>query len=960
MRPNPMIYAACVTLAASTASTTCPPALVAPPDDGAGAAASLHCFVQPNCSACVATDPTVSLCGWCSEYSACVHHWRTNCPPSPGAVVNASRCPAEAASAGGSVDGSVGSGSRAARRTDCPAEYVPCVDSRGAPRCAPCAAQCYEFLDPTSGRAARVADLLARLTASEKVSLLNNDAPGIPRLGVQPYTTSECLHGYATMRSANGSAVVSTQFPTPLNLGASFNASLVEAVGLAIGREARAHTNFWEAQGFRGTGLHCLSPNANIARSPLWGRTQEVYGEDPTHAALLVKRYVRGLQQRGRAPPGAADSGLLLAGAVVKHMMVYNLENTTTTDRYAFDALVTAHDVADTYAVMWEAVADEGAVGVMCSYNAVGSTNPASSPVPVCANRFLLDSVLGRAPQGSNASSASRLFGREESMVVSDGNAIQDVFSYHGFPRSGPHGGTIGETVVATVHAGTDMNLGGVYNATLRQSLSSGLIDAAAVELAARRVLLARFKVGEFDVRASVNPYRKIPHSVAASAAHAELAYEAALQGITLLANRGNAGHAARILPLSRAALEGGGGVAVVGPNANDTSIMLGNYAGVAPHIVTPLAGIRDLLHSAGGTVPVRYARGCANVWCTDDTGFAAAVAAASAADVVVACMGLNPGTNASTGGAEGEMMDRGSLALLGEQERLIRALVATGKPVIVVLLNGGQVTTAPWASGVAALVEAHYPGQEGGRALADLLFDANGAASRGWGRLVYSFYASQAVMPQHTSMAFEGDGRTYRYARDDAHTLSFRFGDGMPGFANFSYSGAALLVGGKPASSAAACDNVSLTVTVTNTGEVAGADVVQVYIAGANASASGGHVAPAHVRALAAFARTRVLAPGEGQQLQLPVPHAALSVIVVGAPPAPLAPGTLAPSLRVLQAPRRFVVSVGGSQPRPAGVEWAASAAGAAPFALPGFGGSHVHGLNFKLTGTPRPLEQC
>lgn len=180
--------------------------------------------------------------------------------------------------------------------------------------------------------------------------------------------------------------------------------------------------------------------------------------EDPTHVATMVGRYVRGLQSKGLEPQQGNRSEILLAGSITKHWMVYNLDNTSTTDRYAFNAMVTAHDVADTYRVLWEAVvAEDPAVGVMCSYNAVGSlqtaNNPASSPVPVCTNRYLFETVLGRGINSTH-------FAREESIVVSDGNAIQDVFSYHGFPKSGAEGGTIGESVVASVQAGTDMNLG--------------------------------------------------------------------------------------------------------------------------------------------------------------------------------------------------------------------------------------------------------------------------------------------------------------------------------------------------------------------------------------------------------------------------------------------------------------------------------------------------------------------
>ena len=233
-----LVSAAAAAAPSSGGQSTCPPFLRAPYDDGAGAAASLNCFVQPTCEACVATKPATSLCGWCSEFSACVHHYHVNCPPSPGAVTNASGCAAATPLPPSPRAATVGAGAGVTTRA-CPAGYVTCTDSHGAARCAPCASQCYEFLDPTSPRESRLADLMQRLTYSEKISLLNNDAPGIPRLNIQPYTTSECLHGYATQASANGSAIISTQFPIPRESGQQRSAP---AAGSDAATVAAAHS----------------------------------------------------------------------------------------------------------------------------------------------------------------------------------------------------------------------------------------------------------------------------------------------------------------------------------------------------------------------------------------------------------------------------------------------------------------------------------------------------------------------------------------------------------------------------------------------------------------------------------------------------------------------------------------------------------------------------------------------
>lgn len=915
---------------ASAHDGKCPPELIAPPGWPNGSQ-PVDCFAQLDCAACVATQPLKSLCGWCpGKINACVHHYGVNCPPVPGPIIDNASCPeAPRASAVASQLEQSPPSSRQpnpgkAAQLTCPDGYVACsTRDSGAEgsQCAPCSDLCFPFWDPSLSQEARATDLVSRLTTAEKIALLTNSAAGVPRLGVQPWSTSECLHGY-NPPSVNGTTLVATQFPCPLNLGASFNTTLVSAIGRAIGVEARALNNLWVSRGFMGPGLHCFSPNSNIARDPLWGRNMETYGEDPTLISAMVVAYVTGMQQRG-ALSNASDGGVLLAAAVPKHFTVYTLENTSTTDRYAFNAEVDRRDLLESYLPQWAKVTNEAhATGVMASYNAING-------VPASANGDLLRGFL--RGEGGWLPAPPAGFAANNGFVLSDGNSVQDVFSYHHWRPS------LEETVTATLLNGTDMDLGDVYQQALPAAVRDGLVSTQLLDVAVTRVVLTRFRVGLFDL-ASVNPYLSIPPSAAASEEHANIAFEAAVQGIVLLKNTAAAGDSSAtspILPLDVQALAGSGhGIAVVGPNADDPSIMLGNYAGTPPYIRTPLDGVRRYLNASGlaGKVPVRYARGCVGVWCEDQRDFPAALAAARASSVVVACVGLSPAFGSAAGGVEAEMHDRVEQRMPGQQEALLRALAATGTPVVVVLLNGGAVTVSGWITGAAAVLEAHYPGQEGGDALAAILF---GAASPS-ARMVYSVYSSEAAVPPHTSMSFTDPPRTYRYVTADDASFSLRFGDGI-GFTTFEYSDLQVVGGDtvKP------CETVAVRATVSNTGSTAAAEVAQLYVSGANVSLPG-VVTP--VRALADFVRTGALAPGESATLEFEIAPAAMAIVA----------GAAGQEQQVIQAPRTFVLSVGGSQPRPAYAEW--NGHGSAR----GFAGTTVLTHTLFLAGSTTPLRDC
>jgi beta-glucosidase len=416
------------------------------------------------------------------------------------------------------------------------------------------------YLDPGLPIARRVDDLVSRMTLEEKVSQMKNAAPAIPRLGIAEYDWwNEALHGVAYAGTA-------TVFPQAVGLGATFNPRLMGRVAEVISTEARAKYHEEQRRGNRGRfyGLTFWSPNINIFRDPRWGRGQETYGEDPYLTGSLGVAFVKGLQ--------GDDPRYLKVVATPKH---YAVHSGPEPERHRFDAVASERDMRETYLPAFRATVMEAkAASVMCAYNRVNSE-------PACASTHLLDDIL-RGEWGFSG------------YVVSDCGAIDDIFRRHNFVK------TPEEASAVAVKTGTDLECGDIYRA-LVAAVKQGQISEGEIDTALKRLFEARFRLGLFDPREMVK-YARIPFSVNDSPEHRRLALEAARESIVLLKNEKNT------LPLRKDLKT----IAVIGPNADDVQVLLGNYNGQPSRATTPLAGIRQrvspktkVLYTQGTTLRV-------------------------------------------------------------------------------------------------------------------------------------------------------------------------------------------------------------------------------------------------------------------------------------------------------------------------------------------------------------------
>ena len=412
----------------------------------------------------------------------------------------------------------------------------------------------FPFQDPSLPTAQRVDDLVARMTLPEKAAQMGTDAPAIARLGVPAYFWwSESLHGDAV-----GPATV---FPEPIGLAATFDLGLHALVADAIGDEDRAWYNrtggAGHPQGFHG--LTFFAPNINIFRDPRWGRGQETYGEDPYLTAQFGVAYIKALQ--------GSDPKYFKVIATSKH---YAVHSGPEPERHKFDAVVSPYDLYDTYLPAFQATVERAHVqSVMGAYSSLYG-------VPANASDLLLKQNL-RDKWGFDG------------YVVSDCGAVGDIFYNHHYAKS------VEEAAADAVKAGCDLDCGGEYN-SLPNAVKQGLISEAVIDKSVKRLFTARMQLGMFDPPAQV-AYAQIPASVIDSVAHRQLALRAARESMVLLKNQNG------LLPLSSSIKS----LAVIGPNADEVGVLLGNYNGTPSHAVTALGGIRQ---RAGANVRVEYVKG--------------------------------------------------------------------------------------------------------------------------------------------------------------------------------------------------------------------------------------------------------------------------------------------------------------------------------------------------------------
>ena len=415
------------------------------------------------------------------------------------------------------------------------------------------------FKNPALPIEQRVNDLVSRMTLEEKISQMMNGAAAIERLGVPEYEWwNEGLHGVAR-------AGYATVFPQAIGLAATWNTDLMHEVADVISTEARAKHHEFDRKGDHGRykGLTYWSPNINIFRDPRWGRGQETYGEDPYLTARMGVAFVKGLQGN--------DPKYLKVVATPKH---YAVHSGPEPERHSFDAKAVERDMQETYLPAFHAtVVEGGAQSVMCAYNRTNGE-------PCCTSKPLNDIL--RKQWGFNG------------YIVSDCGAIDDIYLRHKYVK------TEAEASALAVKAGTDLTCGREYK-SLVQAVKDGLITEAEIDVAVKRLMTARFKLGMFDPPEMV-AYARIPFSENASEAHRQLSLRAARESLVLLKNQNNT------LPLKKDLKT----IAVIGPSADNLGVLLGNYNGQPTKYVTPLNGIQAKVSASTKVLysPALYAPG--------------------------------------------------------------------------------------------------------------------------------------------------------------------------------------------------------------------------------------------------------------------------------------------------------------------------------------------------------------
>ncbi len=613
----------------------------------------------------------------------------------------------------------------------------------------------------------RARDLVAGMELEEKVLQLVHGAAALERLGIPAYNWwNEALHGVAR-------AGVATVFPQAIALAATFDPALVGEIADAVATEARAKHHAAVRHGDRDQykGLTFWAPNVNLFRDPRWGRGHETYGEDPYLTSRIGVAFVRGLQ--------GDDPAVLKAAACAKHFAVHSGPEA---ERHSFDARVSDKDLFESYLPAFEALVREGrAEAVMGAYNRVNGE-------PACGSARLLTKLL-RERWGFDGH------------VTSDCWAIRDFHEGHGVTA------TMEESAALALRAGCDLNCGNAY-LHLLSAVRGGLAEERDLDRSLERLLVARFRLGLLGEASDGHPYASIPYDRVDCAEHRALNLKAALHSLVLLENDG-------LLPLDAARMRR---IAVIGPNADSLTALLGNYHGTPSDPWTILRGIRSIVPP---TVEVRYAQGSHpfrdpnQSLCAKGDLLAEAMETASLCDAVVLCLGLDSTLEGEEGDAGNSFAsgDKPGVELPDVQARLLDAIRSTGKPIALVLLSGSALSPFGEGPSTGAVLQAFYPGAMGGLAVAKVLFGEFSPC----GCLPVTFYRSTADLPDFRDYAMEG--RTYRYFRKEP---LYRFGAGLS-YARFVHDGL------RTSRAEDGTDRVGA--TVRNEGPVASHRVLQLYL---------------------------------------------------------------------------------------------------------------------------------
>lgn len=606
----------------------------------------------------------------------------------------------------------------------------------------------------------RVNDLVNRLTLEEKISLLGFRSRAVTRLDIPAYNWwNEGLHGVARAGEA-------TVYPQAIALAATFNDHLVRQIGDAISTEARAKYNLATSldRHLQYMGLTFWSPNINLFRDPRWGRGQETYGEDPFLTATMGTAYVKGMQGN--------DPHYLKTAACAKHFAVHSGPEK---GRHSFNAVVDEKDLRETYLYAFKKLVGAGVESVMCAYNRINGA-------PCCTNDQLLHNIL-RNEWGFKGH------------VVTDCWALEDIWRQHKVMNNSI------EVAAAALKAGVNLDCSNMLQDDLLKAYQQKLVTDEDINTALSGILRTQFRLGFFD-EAKANPYSHYGADSVHTKTQVSLARKAAQQSMVLLKNSNN------LLPLARNKY---GSIMVLGPNAGSLDPLTGNYHGLSGNMVSFAEGI---VQAAGPATAVQYDQGSDY---TDTTHFGG-IWAAGESDLAIAVIGLTPVLE----GEEGDAFlaksggDRTDLELPAAHIALLKELHKKGKPVVAVVTAGSAVNMAAIEPYADAIILAWYPGEQGGNALADVLF-GNVSPS---GRLPVTFYKSLSDLPPYESYAVKG--RTYRYFIGE---VQYPFGFGLS-YASFTYSWKV-----KPAIPHSLKDSIAFSVAIKNTGTINADELTQVYI---------------------------------------------------------------------------------------------------------------------------------
>jgi beta-glucosidase len=656
------------------------------------------------------------------------------------------------------------------------------------------------YLDPSRPIDERVSDLIGRLTLEEKAAQLNHLNSGIPRLNIPMWGGwNQTLHGVWSKEPT-------TLFPATIAMGATWDPTLVHTIADAMSDEARALYNS-KASGPRSRhGLVYRSPVINLVRDPRWGRIQEVFSEDPFLTGQMGVAYVRGLQ--------GDDLNHLKLAATIKHYAVYNVE----TGRQHLNAVVDDRNLNEYWLAQWKTVVTQAhPQSLMSSYNAVNG-------MPDAVNHLLLTDIL-RGQWGfdgfvtDDLGAVALLTGTRQGSTETGQRFTEDPI----------------EATAAAIKAGNDSD-DTEFETNIPLAVKRGLLTIADVDQALARVLRVGFRLNVFDPPGT-SPYSNIAASVVRSPQHLDLALKAAEESITLLSNRNN------FLPLKQDQLHS---IAVIGP-AGDQDYETGNYYGTPARKVGPLEGLRQFL---GSGVQVAYEKGAGFTDILDPAAIQRAAELARKSDVALLFLGTDLKI-------EAEGRDRRNLDLPGAQEQLLEAVYAANPKTVLVLMNAGPLAVT-WANDhLLAILDAWYPGEAGGIAIARALFGKDNPG----GHLPYTVFANLDGVPPQNEYDIS-KGFTYLYFKG---VPLYAFGHGLS-YTHFRYSNLKL-----SAPSGSPADTIRVSFDIKNTGDREGSDVAQLYTHQRQSSTY------QPIQSLRAFERV-TLQPGESKHLELTLPLTQLS----------------------------------------------------------------------------------